>query len=113
MESEFTVGEGLRERAEASLGRERRMQLQSWFQDLLTHAADAKDEAGSLERMMWRRSSFISASPVRGALGSLLVWEDDFGSRIAWSIVDSRALSELVGLPNYTHKLVSGCVWLS
>ena len=43
-------GEGWRERADASF-RRARIQLQIWFQDLLTHAADANDKAGRCERM--------------------------------------------------------------
>jgi hypothetical protein len=51
------------------------MRLQRRFQDLLTHAADAKDVAVSLKRMLWRRSSLISASPVRTVLGLLFAMD--------------------------------------
>lgn len=100
---DFTRGEGLRERAEASLGREKRMRLQRWFQDLLTHAADAKDKAGSLERMLWRRSSLIGVSTVNGFLGSQLVFDNDScsPSAIAWSLCLPRA--NCFGSPNHKH----------
>jgi hypothetical protein len=52
------------------------MRLQRRFQSLLTHAADAKDEAGSLKRMLWRRSSLIRATPMRTVLGSLLALDN-------------------------------------
>jgi len=72
----------LRERAEEILGRER-MRLQSWFQVLLTHAADANDNAGSFSRIFCNTSSFISSNHtvhvdvdvvVRCVLLLLLVW---------------------------------------
>lgn len=58
----FTCREGLRERADASLGRVRN-RLQTRFQDLLTHAADAKVKAGNLPRMFCKTSSFILETP--------------------------------------------------
>ena len=38
------------------------MRLQSWFQVLLTHAADANDNAGSFSRIFCNTSSFISSN---------------------------------------------------
>lgn len=70
------------------MGRES-IRLQIWLQDLLTHAADAKDKAGRRARMLWRRSSFISENNpppavVLSCLASLLfcVDEDDEASSI-------------------------------
>ena len=57
-----TWKEGLREIAEASLGRERTSPA-ARRQERLTHPAFAKDKAGSLERMFWRRSSLRRATP--------------------------------------------------
>lgn len=62
MSGVFTCREGLRERADASLGRVRN-RLQTRFQDLLTHAADAKVKAGNLPRMFCKTSSFILETP--------------------------------------------------
>ena len=62
MSGVFTCREGLRERADASLGRVRN-RLHTWFQDLLTHAADAKVKAGNLPRMFCKTSSFILEIP--------------------------------------------------
>ena len=77
-----TSGEGLRERAEASLGRERTW-LQSRFHDLLTQAAEANDTAGSLDRMLWRRSSVIGKeSLVLLNLVPFLDDDDDDGGSI-------------------------------
>ncbi len=85
----------MRERAEASLGRER-MRLQTWFQDLLTQAADAKDEAGSLARMLCNASSFISVNSVRCVLilTSLLVLDEDDAdaSRIVVNFTKKKTL---------------------
>lgn len=39
------------------------MRLQMEFHDLLTQDADANDRAGSLVRMLWRRSSFSKVIP--------------------------------------------------
>ena len=81
---ELTGNEGLRERAEESLGRER-IRLHMRFHDLLTQAAEANDRAGNLARILWRRSSLISlmsialicpAFPL--ALVFVLADEDDF-----------------------------------
>ena len=36
--------------------------MQSWFQVLLTHAADANDNAGSFSRIFCNTSSFISSN---------------------------------------------------
>lgn len=55
-----TCGDGLRERAEARRGRER-IRLVTRSQALQTQAADAKERAGSLRRMLWRRSSWQKA----------------------------------------------------
>lgn len=62
MSGVFTCREGLRERADASLGRVRN-RLQTRFQDLLTHAADAKVKAGNLPRIFCKTSSFILETP--------------------------------------------------
>ena len=61
------------------------MRLQTWFQDFLTQAADAKDEAGSLARMLCNASSFISVNSVRCVLilTSLLVLDEDDASASA------------------------------
>lgn len=58
----LTMREGLRERAEASLGRERIWE-QTRSQVLLTQAAAAKDKAGNLARMFWIMSSFKQSIP--------------------------------------------------
>lgn len=63
----LTRSEGLRESAEASFGREM-MRLQTEFHDLLTQVAEAKDMAGSLVKMLWRRSSLRTLMPVMGSI---------------------------------------------
>jgi len=63
----LTRSEGLRESAEASLGREM-MRLQTEFHDLLTQVAEVKDMAGSLVKMLWRRSSLRTLMPVMGSI---------------------------------------------
>lgn len=63
----LTRSEGLRESAEASLGREM-MRLQTEFHDLLTQVAEAKDMAGSLVKMLWRRSLLRALMPVMGSI---------------------------------------------
>lgn len=86
-----TCGQGWRERAEASLGRER-TRLQIWYQDLLTHAAEANDVAVSLDIMCCSRSSLITAKPVvAGDIFSFFVDDDDdeaAGDRLSISIQD-------------------------
>jgi hypothetical protein len=57
----------LRESAEDSLGREM-MRLQTDFHDLLTQDAEANDSAGSLVRMLCRRSSFSKLIPMIGSI---------------------------------------------
>lgn len=71
-----TRGEGLRERAEARSGRQR-IWLETRCQVLQTQAADAKERAGSLRRMLWRRSSWQSAKNGWGWW-----WESDLGLRL-------------------------------
>ena len=57
------MGEGFREKADESLGRQR-TRLQRAFQEWLTQAADAKVKAGSRDNMFCRRSSPIRSIPV-------------------------------------------------
>lgn len=59
------------------MGRER-TRLQIWYQDLLTHAAEANDVAVSLDIMCCSRSSLITAKPVvAGDIFSFFVDDDD------------------------------------
>lgn len=44
------------------------MRLQTEFHDLLTQVAEAKDMAGSLVKMLWRRSLLRTLMPVMGSI---------------------------------------------
>ena len=68
----------MRERAEASLGRER-IRLQTLFHCFETHVADANHTAGSLSRMFCNTSPFISSNHgvVRCVLVLLILNVDD------------------------------------
>ena len=110
----YTSREGLRERAEASLGRER-MRLQTLFHCFETHVADANHTAGSLSRMFCNTSPFISSNHgvVRCVLVLLILNVDDDDDDEENEEVSASAIVVEIEKNKNQKKLKDNTLWLT